>query len=139
MSVNSASIASKWVNFIASRPEFAAGDALLAQFENGKITSICQCGCNGFEFEPAGSDVPLLTPPSEKGCIAFQLEFFTENNEGSVQIMVYTNGNGSLAGIDVDYCSNAQPMPNEVFLIEPPYQVYGMLAVMPNKSLKDAP
>lgn len=132
--MNNAATAKKWVEFLASRSEFSAGQALLAQFMAGEISSLCECGCNGFEFRPEISGISPLAPPSENGCLAFQLEFVTVEGEGTVEFMVFIDAEGNLAGVDVDYCGNTLPMPTNVSLVEPPHRIYGILAVTPNHS-----
>jgi hypothetical protein len=126
---NTASIARKWTEFLASRPELKAGPTLLAQFLAGDITRLCDCGCNGYEFKlRSGSSVAPLAPPTEKGCVAFQMAFQTETPETSVELLLFVDSSGNLAGLDVDFCGNTCPMPEAVSLVEPPYHVYGALA-----------
>ena len=112
MTTNSAAKAKTWVEFLASRPEFTAGAALLAQFNAGKIASICDCGCNGFTFMPNTGEVEPLTMPGRHHGIGFQIEFRTQPQDGTVEFTVFVDGNGDLAGIDVDYCGNSKPMPD---------------------------
>lgn len=134
--MNSVAKATKWVEFLASRPEFGPREALLAQFKSGVISRVCDCGCNGFEFTPSPSCELKLCPEPAQAGVAFQLEFATPAENTSVEIMVQIDSGGDLAGIDVSYCGNALPMPEEPVLLEPPYQVHGLLAVMPNNSLQ---
>jgi len=54
---NTLARASKWTHFLASRAEFPAGERLLAAFHAGKITRLCDCGCDSFDIEiPEGAE-----------------------------------------------------------------------------------
>lgn len=121
---NSAALAEHWTRFVASRPEFPAGPRLLAQFEAGKIKSLCDCGCNSYEFSPSTDPtVPLLSSPDGHYGSVLELMFQTEDETGSIEFALFTDGQGRLAGMDVDYCANSSPMPPSVRLSESPYHV----------------
>jgi hypothetical protein len=121
---NSAALAEYWTRFIAARPEFHAGTRLLAQFEAGKIKSLCECGCNSYEFAPSrDSRVPLMASADGRYGSIFELMFRTSEPAGSVEFALFVDGEGRLAGLEVDYCANSYPMPGGVSLVEPPYHV----------------
>lgn len=126
---NTATTAARWVAFIAARPEFRAGEALLAEFKAGKVSRLCECGCNSFnlELDPNPSTVPIA-PPSEKGQVVFLAEFTTTNPSGSLEFIVYANAQGHFDGLDVHFNGNTEPIPESFTLSEAPYHVYGMLA-----------
>ena len=126
---NSAALALKWTEFVASRPEFQCGDLLLRQFSAGQITRLCECGCNSYDIKVRrDTDLPPLTPPSERGGFAFQLEFNIDEWGKTVGLTLFVDGDGYLAGIDVDHCGNTFPMPEDPQLSEPPFHVSGVLA-----------
>jgi hypothetical protein len=120
---NSEARAAKWARFIASRPEFPVGPRFLAAFEAGRITRLCDCGCNSFDIEvPEDSSIPPLTKPGGYGAV-FELMFRTTEERGSLEFTVFVGKSGHLAGVDVDYCGNSFPVPDAPTLVEPPYHV----------------
>ena len=46
---NSIEKANGWLNLLKEQ-EIPNRDALIQQIASGKITNICECGCNGFDF-----------------------------------------------------------------------------------------
>ena len=90
--------ASKWVTFLASRSEFPAGEKLLAAFHAGKITRLCDCGCNSFNIEvDEGAAMPLAQPGDRGGAI-FELEFRTSEDQHTLEFVVLVGANGQLSG-----------------------------------------
>ena len=127
---NSAETAAHWAKFIAERPEFVAGEALLAQFNAGKITRLCECGCNSFNVElEAGRQTVPIAPASEKGQVVFLAAFLAVQPSGaSLEFIVYADANGNFEGLDVHLNGNTEPMPNKLVVSEVPYHVHGILA-----------
>jgi len=115
--------ASKWVTFLASRSEFPAGEKLLAAFHTGKITRLCDCGCNSFDIEVEQGAAMPLAQPGDRGGAVFELEFRTSEEQRTLEFVVLVGANGQLLGIEVDYCANSYPVPDEPVLMEPPYHV----------------
>jgi hypothetical protein len=119
---NSPAKAAKWTEFVAGRPEFPVGDRLRAAFRAGKITRLCDCGCNSFDIDvPPGTAEPIASAGHYR--LVFELEFRTEGNDGTLGFLVFANEEGQLAGIDVEYCANSFPLPDEPMVKEPPYHV----------------
>jgi hypothetical protein len=126
---NTLARASKWTHFLASRAEFPAGSRLLAAFNAGKVTRLCDCGCNSFDFEiPEGVVAPLAEPGTNGGSV-FELEFQTSDEQRTLQFFVHVEANGHLAGIEVDCCANSYPVPDDPILVEPPYHVRASAAL----------
>ena len=121
--LNTLACASKWVTFLASRSEFPAGDKLLAAFHAGKITRLCDCGCNSFDIEVEEGAAMPLAQPGDRGGAVFELEFRTSEEQRTLEFVVLVGANGQLSGIEVDYCANSYPVPDEPVLVEPPYHV----------------
>jgi hypothetical protein len=120
---NTAEIASKWVDFLANRPEFPAGSRFLAAFKAGRISRLCDCGCNSFDVDvPSDSSVEPLTKPGRYGAV-FEIDFRTTEENATLEFVVFVGANGHLAGVNVDYCANTFPVPEAPCLIEPPYHV----------------
>ena len=133
---NSEARASRWVRFLAARSEFPAGARFVAAFEAGRITHLCDCGCNSFEIAvPADSSVEPLAIPGPPGSV-FELEFRTCEETGSLQFSVLVGEDGHFSGLDVEYCGNALPVPEEVRLVEPPYHYRVSSALTPNPSIE---
>jgi len=126
---NSLSLARSWTEFIAARPEFPCGELLLRQFSAGEVTRLCDCGCNSYDITvPRDKDLPSLVAASERGGFVFQLEFNTNERGKTVGFTLFADKDGYLAGLDVDYCGNSFPMPENPTLLEPPFHVYGVLS-----------
>jgi hypothetical protein len=126
---NVAETAARWATFIAGRPEFLAGEALLTQFRAGTITRLCDCGCNSFNLELGpNSGTTQIAPPSEKGQVVFLTEFTTADPSGSLEFIVYADAQGNFEGLDVHFNGNTEPIPETFTLSETPYHVYGILA-----------
>ncbi len=129
--INGPETAQKWTQFLASRSYVPKSAQLLAQFAHGEITRFCQCGCNSYDIRvaPDVSLEPLMSSVRRSGC-ALELAFLTaEQSEPkrTVEINLYVDLNGYFAGIDVDYCGNSAPMPENPVLIEPPIFIQGAL------------
>lgn len=120
---NTLARASKWVTFLASRSEFPAGDKLLSAFHAGKITRLCDCGCNSFDIEVEEGAAMPLAQPGDRGGAVFELEFRTSEEQCTLEFVVLVGANGQLSGIEVDYYANSYPVPDEPVLLEPPYHV----------------
>jgi hypothetical protein len=126
---NTLARASKWVTFLASRSEFPAGDKLLAAFHAGKVTRLCDCGCNSFDIEVEEGTVMPLAQPGARGGAVFEMEFQTSDEQHTLEFVVLVEANGQLSGIEVDYCANSYPVPDEPVLVEPPYHVRASAAL----------
>jgi hypothetical protein len=129
--INCRATAEKWTQFLASRPYVPKASQLLAHFAQGEITRYCGCGCNSYDLSigPEASLEPLLQTPGRTGC-ALALAFYTEEQtepKRTVEINLYVDARGNLAGLDVDYCGNSAPMPEDPVLKEPPFQLSGAL------------
>lgn len=120
---NNSTRAAKWASFLAQRPEFPARHRFHAAFLAGRITRLCDCGCNSFDIEmPENTEVPSLASSGAYGAV-FELQFRTEEESGSMEFTVFVDKDGHLAGVDVDYCANSRPVPDEPVLLEPPLHV----------------
>lgn len=126
--VNTVEKAAYWTQFMADRSELRNGPLLLEHFKAGKITRLCDCGCNSYDIDvPADIGLaPLLPESGNSGC-ALQLEFYTGEEQRTIGIAVFVKDSGYLAGIDVDYCGNSYPMPDVPTIVEPPFSVTGVL------------
>lgn len=126
---NAHSLARRWTELIAKRPEFSCGELLLRQFSAGAITRLCDCGCNSYDIAvPRDKDLPPLVEAGERGGFVFQLEFNTNEPGKTVGFTLFVDKDGYLAVLDVDCCGNSFPMPENPTLSEPPFHVHGVLS-----------
>jgi hypothetical protein len=125
---NSAEHARRWTEFLAMRSEIRNGWRLSEHFRAGRITRLCDCGCNSYEIEvvPEQGLLPLVGPSNHRGSV-FQLEFRTRDESRTVGLSVFADERGYLSGIDVDCSGNAFPMMESPQLIEPPFHTYGQM------------
>ena len=115
---NTAAKASEWVERLASHPSVPFGALLLRHFEAGRITRLCDCGCNSFDLEIA-ADVklePLCRPkPDMKGHAPFFEVVFSSENGAEIDCMLFADARGYLASLDVMHGqANHLPMPEKV-------------------------
>jgi len=128
---NASATAEKWTRFLASRPYVPKAPLILTHFAHGRITRLCDCGCNSYELA-VSSDAHLqpLVQPSTRGGCALALAFYTSEEADprrTVEINVHVDAHGFLAGLDVDYCANSATMPEDPQLLEPPFHLHGQL------------
>ena len=128
---NDALTAERWTRFVSSRPYVPKADLILAHFLSGKITRLCDCGCNSFEVAvPSGGALPPLVESSGLGGCVFACAFYTDEQgepRRTVEINVHVDTAGFLSGLDVDYCANSAAMPERPSLVEPPFHLHGVL------------
>ncbi|QMU61779.1 MAG: hypothetical protein GKR92_08750 [Gammaproteobacteria bacterium] len=82
----------------------------------GKITNLCNCGCNSFEIEiPSDADLEPLAPGNG---LFFEAAFNT-NKDDVVDFLVFTDDRGYLSGVDITYgFATHAPIPNGIELHE---------------------
>jgi hypothetical protein len=124
---NTADTAARWVEFIAGHPAFPAGERLRAAFRVGKITRLCDCGCNTFDFAvPEDTSVSPLVRTSGYASIceiSFEASEAASLERRSVEFIVYADERGHFAGIEIDFCGNSYPVPESLVIHEPPCHV----------------
>jgi hypothetical protein len=126
-STNSASKAAFWTEFVARHVAFPAGPKLRAAFQAGRITRLCDCGCNSFDIEvPEGAGIPALAKPGGYGSVfemSFNVNELGHEERRSLEFVVFADARGQFAGMNVDYCANSFPVPDNVEVQEPPFHV----------------
>jgi hypothetical protein len=126
--MNSPEVARKWTEFLAARNEFPRSEQLLAHFNAGTITRICDCGCNSYDLRvPKDAGLKPLMPASQRAGCVLSMAFYFSNRPGSFEIDIFVDADGYLAGIDVSCNANSEPVPVKPELVEPPFHVYGAL------------
>jgi hypothetical protein len=105
-----------WLEFLAKEPAVPFGSTLQAHFDAGRITRLCDCGCNSFDLEiPEGVVLVPLAPPGRSG--KFFEVVYESSAEAEVALLVFVDARGYLSGLDVT-CGdgNHAPLPDDVQL-----------------------
>ncbi|WP_345816874.1 hypothetical protein AAGS40_28320 (plasmid) [Paraburkholderia sp. PREW-6R] len=122
--------AAYWVTFILEHCPFPNRDALAAQFANAQIVRLCECGCNSFSLSLATPDeVPPIAIASsgQPYRMVFEADFHDRSElevGGSIEILLFADESGHLADVEIDYCGNGIPIPENLDLEFPPYNVF---------------
>jgi hypothetical protein len=125
---NTLKVAEHWTEFVASHPSFPVGNRLRAGFRAGKITRLCDCGCNTYDIEVPDTTniVPLSQPGGGFGSVcemSFEVREFGAQERKSLEFIVFADARGHFAGLEVDYCATSFPVPENLEILEPPYHV----------------
>lgn len=125
---NTPNTAARWVEFVASHLASPVGAKLRAAFQAGKITRLCDCGCNAFEFAvPEEAGVPTIATTGGYGSVcemSFEASEPHSAERKSLEFIVFADQRGHFAGIEVDFCGNSYPVPEGLVIHEPPYHVH---------------
>lgn len=111
---NTETKAAKWVAHLANHPGVPFGPLLRRHFEAGRITRLCDCGCNSFDLEiPSGVVLDPISRPGGGGMF-FEIHF-ASNADAELACLLFLDGRGYLAGIDVT-CGKANhaPVPDDI-------------------------
>ena len=127
---NTADTAARWARYLASCAYIPRAHLIQQHFAGGKITRLCDCGCQSFDLaiQPESALEPLMRPSGRDGC-ALELDYRVVGRPESISVefQVFVDARGYLSGIDVSYCANSAPMPDDVELVEPPFHIHGSL------------
>ena len=127
--MNSLELPRQWTEFLSARNEFPRREEILAHFNAGTISRICDCGCNSYDLKiTEHSGLKPLMPESRRGGCVLSMAFYFSNRPGSLEIDLFVDAAGYLAGVDVSCNANSEPVPVNPELVEPPFHVYGALA-----------
>jgi hypothetical protein len=122
-----------WVEFIPSHCQYPAPEKLAAQFGVATFSEFCACGCNAFKVTiPAGASVaPIAKPTGHFGAV-FECWFYLRGQEKkTLEVLLFADGQGNLAYVDVGCCGNSFPVPEVIEVIEPPFHVHISSTVAP--------
>ena len=117
---NNLNQAAYWVTFILEHCPFPNRDALAAQFSNAEIFGLCECGCNSFSLSLATPDkVPRIAIASSGQAyrVVFEADFRDRSEpegRGSIEILLFADESGHLADVEIDYCGNGIPIPENL-------------------------
>lgn len=105
---------SAWTAYLAAHPSVPFGPMLAAHMAVGRVTRLCECGCNSFDLKiPAGTILDPLCPPGRGYGMFFEIDFESDA-AAQVTCLFFADDRGFLAGIDVT--CGAGPMPDRVTL-----------------------
>lgn len=119
---NTATKAKEWVDRLAAHPAIPFGDLLRRSFAAGKLTRLCDCGCNSFDIEvPDAADVPRLAdsdPNWKGGRLMFEIVFETGLADPEhLACLFFADPRGYLCSVEVTGgWSNHAPVPEPVEL-----------------------
>jgi hypothetical protein len=101
---------------------------LMEHFDAGTITRLCDCGCNSYSLSVRKDTrlKPLMPKKGRGGCV-LAIAFHMNDRAGSVELDIFADSDGYLAGIDIACNSNSEPMPVNPQLSDVPYHVHGLL------------
>jgi len=120
---NDAYRAEFWKQFILERCHYPAPDRLKAQLSAATVTSFCQCGCNSFEVAvDEGKPAPPVTAPGSFG-LCFEADFHLADGR-QLEVLLFADEKGNLAGVDVQCQGNTEPVPEEMALDQEPFYVW---------------
>jgi len=89
------------------------------------VAFVIACAFAIHEFSPSCQPlVPLLAKPDGKYGAIFEMSFLTTDGTDSIEFVVFANGDGALAGIDVHANSNSSAIPEGVHFQEQSYHVH---------------
>ena len=113
---NSEAKARAWLEHLANEAAVPFGAKLRAHFDAGRITRLCDCGCNSFDFEiPSGVVLEPIAAPGRPGKV-FEV-VYESDAETEVAFLIFVDARGYLSSIDVT-CgdSNHARLPEQVRL-----------------------
>ena len=98
-----------WTEVLLTRSNYPAPKRLAAQFEAAHVTRLCDCGCNSFDvaFHDSSALLPLVLP--ETYAMYFKADFLLSGGK-EVELLVFCNADGHLAGVDVQCMGNSEPV-----------------------------
>ena len=113
---NNEAKARAWLEFLAREPAVPFGPTLRAHFDAGRITRLCDCGCNSFDLEiPKGVALEPLAEPGPSG--RFFEVVYEASAEAEMAFLIFADARGYLSGLDVTYGdSNHAPLPDDTQL-----------------------
>jgi hypothetical protein len=117
-----------WKSFVLDKCQYPSPNLLRDQFSHAEFTDFCRCGCNSFGMRVESAKAkPLLPPRHDKrsgGHAAIYTAEFRLPDEKTLEIIIFADDDGYLAGVDVDYCGNSYPVPDDVTVEEPPFHTW---------------
>ena len=115
---NSLNHAQKWLSYIKEQA-IPHHDIVVEQVAAGSITSLCECGCHGFDFHiPSGKGVSTLKSSPNLFCELV----FESNSAFEIVMLLFVDDRGYLSRFDITVGSaNHGPMPEDIIPIKLKY------------------
>jgi len=108
---NSQDTAQKWLNLLQDQA-LPHRSVFSDQVAAGTVASLCECGCNGFEFLVPGG---AIVAPLKFGSGLFCELAFESNLSEEINILLFTDMHGNLCRVDVTYgAGNHDAMPDNI-------------------------
>lgn len=112
-----------WTRTLLNRSNYPAPKRLAAQFEAATITRLCECGCNSFDVEIEGAGG--LPPLAARGVGGMFFEAVFALSDGrQIELLLFCDGKGNLASVDVQCQGNTEPVPDSPEIGSEPFHVY---------------
>jgi hypothetical protein len=114
-----------WKEFILTRCQFPRPERLRAQFAAATLSDFCSCGCNSFRVDvPASAGVDPIAQPSLRTGTTFEANFWVDEQHGTtLDVILFADESGNLSYVEIDYCVNSFPVPDEIAVTGQPYAV----------------
>ncbi len=120
-----------WIEIICSRCQYPAPEKLRAQFDAAELSDFCDCGCNSFGVKLSNSKVAPICLPSSRYGTYFEASFHTGDSGKDIDIILFSDAAGYLKFVEIDYCANAFPVPDEITLSDQPFFVWRNKLIIP--------
>jgi hypothetical protein len=127
---NNAQRARFWIDIICSRCHYPAPERLRAQFEAAELSDFCACGCNSFGVSLLNPEIsPVCGPHSRYGAF-FEASFYTSELGKNIEIILFADESGHLKFVEVNFCANAFPVPDDIRISDEPFFVRSAKSVI---------
>lgn len=111
---------------------YPAPARLEAQFNASKITRLCECGCNSFDVDVGGPErLRPLAFPRGQGGVLFEANLALDDGR-QIELLVFCDKDGNLAGVDVEFEGNSEPVPKEPMFSSVPVPVFSSPHILPD-------
>lgn len=129
--VNNLEMAEQWRDFVLARCRYPAINRLRAQFDNATLSEFCQCGCNSFALVHQADLPPPLAMEGSYGMV-FEANFrLRDEEEKTVEILLFTGPNGRLSYVEIDCLGNNFPVPEITAIDDEPFYVQASERLLP--------
>ena len=110
-----------WRDFVMARCGFPNPARLAEQFDGAEFSDFCACGCNSFSVKTQPGVQPLMRKPRGGGLLLSA--DFALGPARQLEIILFADGSGNLARIDVMCNANSEPVPDVVVTGFEPFHV----------------
>lgn len=113
----------RWLAVLETESGFPRPDALRKHLCRARVSSCCECGCNTvtLAYEP---DAEPIFATSSRGGLAFDSEFRQLGSDGTLSIMLFSDEAGYVCTVEVIFCNNAFPIPEDLVIEASPFHTY---------------